>query len=94
MRPDDQTGNRLEGRLLAQRAVLARFVCLMPEADRQQMLAWLDDRQILRDGQEDPGAVPVEAAAPEFARSDEFRLLRQLIDETLAAPPHRPAGTV
>ncbi len=63
----------LEGRLAAQRAVLAHLVAL--SVDRDRLLVLLEDRSIMREGQEDPGAVPTDALRIEGAMADEFRLL-------------------
>ncbi|WP_294923417.1 hypothetical protein [uncultured Paracoccus sp.] len=67
-----------EGRLLAQRRVLARLLALLSESDWQGMAGWLAERQVLHDGQEDPGAVPAEGMAQELAMSAEFRELAEL----------------
>lgn len=63
----------LEGRLIAQRMLLARLVAQSP--GHAALLAFLDDRSVMRDGQEDPGAVPTDALRIEGALADEFRLL-------------------
>lgn len=68
-----------EGRLLAQRAALARLITLLPDDARAAMLSWLADRSVPRDGQEDPGAVPDPAAATALAQADEYRLLRNAV---------------
>lgn len=68
----------LEGRILAQRRVLARLLAHCPEQEWRQLADWLADRQILHDGQEDPGAVPAEGMAQELAMATEFRELADL----------------
>lgn len=67
----------LEGRLTAQRALLARLVAL--SADRDSLMALLEDRSVMRDGQEDPGAVPSDALRIEGALADEYRLLADAV---------------
>jgi hypothetical protein len=67
----------LEGRLTAHRAVLAALVAASP--DRTALTALLQDRSVMRDGQEDPGAVPTEAVRIEGALADEFRLLAEAV---------------
>jgi hypothetical protein len=68
----------LEGRLLAHRRLLVELVRSLPDARRAELMDWLEDRALYRDGQEDPGAVPGEGIALELARADEFRLLKRL----------------
>jgi hypothetical protein len=67
----------LEGRLSAQRALLARLV--VRSADRDSLLAFLDDASLLQDGQEDPGAVPSDEARIAAARAEECRLLAEAV---------------
>ncbi|SIQ04030.1 hypothetical protein SAMN05421641_10323 [Paracoccus thiocyanatus] len=67
----------LEGRLIAQRRILMRLLGGLPAESRAGLLDWLEERAVLRDGQEDPGAVPAEGAALELALADEMRLMRQ-----------------
>ncbi|SER81332.1 hypothetical protein SAMN04490244_10380 [Tranquillimonas rosea] len=64
----------LEGRLLAQRKVLARIVAtLAARPDGEALLEWLQDGAVLQDAQEDPGSLPGDAVAVEAALSDEMR---------------------
>lgn len=67
----------LEGRITALRALLARLVA--NAADRDSLLALLDERSVMQDGQEDPGAVPSDAARIDGAQADEFRLLAEAV---------------
>lgn len=67
----------LEGRLMAQRALLARLVVL--SADRDSLLTLLDDSSLMQDGQEDPGAVPAKEARVAGARAEECRLLAEAV---------------
>lgn len=65
----------IEGRMIAHRRTLERLLDLSPESVRAEMLRWLEDREVMLDGQEDPGAVSGPEAALELALSDEMRLL-------------------
>lgn len=64
----------IEGRLLAQRQVLAMMVA---GHSREEILDWLEDAG--RDGQEDPGAVESAAYAIEGALAAERRALAREI---------------
>ncbi|MDF3853720.1 hypothetical protein ACDP63_06225 [Paracoccus sp. P2] len=68
----------LEGRVIAHRRTFQKLLELSPEDMRAQMLQWLEDREVMLDGQEDPGALAGEEAALELALSDEMRLLHDL----------------
>jgi len=80
----------LEGRLLAQRRVLARLLAASAEPEWRQVGEWLAERDVLHDGQEDPGAVPAEGMALELAMSAEFRALAELAAQYRRAA--RPKG--
>lgn len=69
----------LEGRLIAHRRVLAQLVAILPPASQAAMRDWLEQREIMSDGQEDPGALDPEAAALELALADEMRLIEAVI---------------
>jgi hypothetical protein len=69
----------LEGRILAHRRLLVELLRALPEDRRAEMMAFLDDRALFRDGQEDPGAVPGEGVEVELARADEFQVLKRLL---------------
>lgn len=73
----------LEARLTAQRRLLARIVAALDTPARQPVLDWLGQRETLRDGQEDPGAVPAEGMDQALAASDEFRLILRLTQDRL-----------
>jgi hypothetical protein len=70
----------LEGRILAHRRLLVELMRNLPEDRRTELLDWLEDRAIYRDGQEDPGAVPGEGVELELARADEFQVLKRLVE--------------
>lgn len=63
----------LEGRLLAQRKLLARIVA---EMNNPAVNAFLDERDHVQAHEEDPGGVPDDGFAVQAALSDELRLLR------------------
>lgn len=78
----DRTNARLdalEGRLIAHRRVLTRLVALLPPDRRAQLLDWIEQREVMPDGQEDPGAADLETAALELALSDEMRQIHAAI---------------
>jgi hypothetical protein len=74
----------LEGRLIAQRKVLARLVASTPDAWRA-----LEEPAPFQDHEEDPGVVPSSAYAIEAAAAEELRLIaedaRRFRDEAEAA---------
>lgn len=65
----------LEGRMIAHRRTIETLLDLSPDSVRAAMLAWLEEREVMLDGQEDPGVVAGPEAALELALSDEMRLL-------------------
>ena len=67
------TPEMVEGRLIAQRKVIARLVALLGDAD---LRVWLDARSTMQDHQEDPGAVPAPGVGIEVALADEIRRIR------------------
>ncbi|GGL51449.1 hypothetical protein [Wenxinia marina] len=74
---DPATAATLEGRLLAQRKVLARIVA---ELKSPALDAYLADRDHFEGYDEDPGAVPDDGFSIEGAISDELRLIRELAE--------------
>ncbi len=73
----------LDARLTAQRRLLARLVAALEPAARQPVIDWLDQRETLRDGQEDPGAVPTGEVGPALATAEEFRMILRLTQDRL-----------
>lgn len=68
----------LEGRLMAQRKLLARLVAtLEARGEAAEVLEFLEERSQFQGFEEDPGAVPSEELSIEFAMSDE---MRQVLD--------------
>jgi hypothetical protein len=76
----------LEGRLIAQRKVLARLVASAPRAWRA-----LEQSAPFQDHEEDPGVIPSSAYAIEAAVAEELRLIaedaRRFRDDAEAGPP-------
>ena len=52
---------------------------LTPDA-RRSLCDWLAERQVLHDGQEDPGAVIVEGLETELAIAETFRQIAERLD--------------
>lgn len=69
----------LEGRLVAHRRLMARLLDGLEPNQRQEILRWIDEREILRDGQEDPGAVFTGAETLPLSTAEEFRQIAALI---------------
>lgn len=69
----------LEGRLLAHRALVARLIGLLSPDQQQDMRDWIAARNVMADGQEDPGAVPDIGATIELALADEMRRVQERI---------------
>ena len=67
----------MEGRLLAQRALLSRLVAALGD---DGIDAWLAERDHYEGLDEDPGAVPDESFAIESAMADELRLIREAVE--------------
>ena len=72
--PQSVTIETLEGRLFAQRKVLARLLAELKSADLDAFLA---ERDHVEAGEEDPGAIPDPAFAVEAAMADEIRQIRE-----------------
>jgi hypothetical protein len=73
----------LEARLDAQRRLLARLVAALAPEARQPVMDWMSQRETMRDGQEDPGAVPTEEVGPGMAVAEEFRIIMRLVGDRL-----------
>lgn len=76
----EPTPASLEGRLIAQRQLLALIVAALADdgggqADR--LWSFLEERSQFQDGEEDPGVLPSSAAAIEGAVADELRLIAE-----------------
>lgn len=75
---DIPTPPGLEGRLLAHRKLLARLMAGLDEARWQAMEEWLAEREVLQDGQEDPGAVPGDALGFALGLSNELHAVAEM----------------
>ena len=69
------TNLELEGRLNAQREVLAIILARLTDGPDDPLWSILDGTSELQDHQEDPGAVPQAAFAVEAETAREFRLI-------------------
>lgn len=67
----EDRSDRLEGMLIAHRKILAQIVTLMQEQGDTSFIYKLDERSVMRDGQEDPGAVPTDGVATGLAIAEE-----------------------
>lgn len=76
----------LEGRILAQRKVLARLVAALEGRPGEELREYLRDRSHMIGDEEDPGAVPGEGLSIEGALADEMHHISE------AAEAHRKAG--
>lgn len=70
----------LEARLSAHRRVLRLLLARISSEDRAHVLALMDEPYPPQDGQEDPGAVPVEEFAAISAYGAEMRALREAVE--------------
>jgi hypothetical protein len=69
----------LEARLSAHRRVLRLLLSRIAPQDREAVLALMAEPYPPQDGQEDPGAVPVEEFAAIAAYGAEMRVLREAV---------------
>jgi hypothetical protein len=73
-----QSTATLEGRLLAHRKILARLIAALPVEVSGDLTAWLEERSVLHDGQEDPGSIPTEGLQLELSLADEIATILDL----------------
>lgn len=74
----EETLVTLEARLIAQRRVLARLVSELPAESRETVMAWIGEREVMHDGQEDPGANPDATDALPLSIAEEFQQIATL----------------
>ncbi|EIE50834.1 hypothetical protein AL036_05680 [Salipiger aestuarii] len=67
----------LEAGLIAHRRLLIRLLESLDPRTRDELLRWVADREVLRDGQEDPGAVPTGVEMLPLSIAEEFRKIAQ-----------------
>ena len=60
---------------------MRRLIDLLDAEGVRQLESWLRERQVLSDGQEDPGAVMVEGLEVELAVAQEYCALLQALDQ-------------
>ncbi|WP_136685455.1 hypothetical protein [Falsirhodobacter xinxiangensis] len=70
--------HKLEGMIAAHRKLLAQIVLSLPQS--AALTAALEDRGVMRDGQEDPGAVPTDGLALELAIAEEMNRIRNIVE--------------
>lgn len=78
MTDNERSLGALEGRILAHRRLIARLLAACPDQEWTGHLEWLSERNVLQDGQEDPGAIPAEGLDVELSVSDEYNRLAEL----------------
>ena len=66
-----------DARLMAYGKLVDALPGLLNAEGRHSLCGWLAERQVLHDGQEDPGAVPVEGLETELAIAQVFRELAE-----------------
>lgn len=76
-RVEDRPEDRLEGMLIAHRKILAEMLAAVQRLD-PDLRTRLEDHAVLRDGQEDPGAVPTDGVALELAIAEETNRILDL----------------
>ena len=69
-----------DARLIAYSKLIDALPDLLDTRGRQALCDWLAPRQVLHDGQEDPGAVIVEGLETELAIAEVFRQLAERLD--------------
>ncbi|MFN4100815.1 MAG: hypothetical protein ACK4GT_13645 [Pararhodobacter sp.] len=72
----------LEGRLIAQRRLLARLLLASEPQALEAHLEWLAAGASMRDGQEDPGAVLTGAEVLPLSIAEEFREIAALVAQS------------
>lgn len=69
-----------DARLIAYGKLVEALPGLLSPPSRQALCDWLAQRQVLLDGQEDPGAVIVEGLETELAIAEIFRRIAESLD--------------
>ncbi|SDO71739.1 hypothetical protein SAMN05216196_108140 [Lutimaribacter pacificus] len=76
----------LEARIIAHRQLLARLLSTVDATTQDELLYWIAEREVPRDGQEDPGAVLTGMDALPLSIAEEFREIASLVRNR---SPHR-----
>lgn len=84
------TMETLEGRLIAQRKILALLLARLPADEAASVWEYLDERSTMQDAQEDPGAVPDAGVALQVAIAEEVRLIAEEARRHAGRDPRRP----
>ncbi|PTE21932.1 hypothetical protein C5F48_09730 [Cereibacter changlensis JA139] len=84
------TMETLEGRLIAQRKLIALLLARLPEAERPALWEYLAERSTMQDAQEDPGAVPTAGVGLQVAIAEEFRLIAEEAQRHAGRNPQQP----
>ncbi len=77
----------LEAGLIAQRRLLVRLMQDLDSEKRGELLRWIGDREVLRDGQEDPGAVPTGVEMLPLSIASEFQKIARAARDSWAEDP-------
>ncbi|WP_311759129.1 hypothetical protein [Paracoccus broussonetiae] len=69
-----------EARLIALEKLVDALPGLIEAKDLRKVVLWLEDRQILQDGQEDPGSVATDGLEMELAIANVFRRMAERLE--------------
>ncbi len=84
------TMETLEGRLIAQRKILALLLARLPAEEAPALWEYLAERSTMQDAQEDPGAVPAPGVGIEVAIAEEIRLISEEAKRHTGRDPQKP----
>ncbi len=73
------TAEMAEAQAIACEKIIAALPSLLDRDSLQNVMEWLEMRQILQDGQEDPGAVETEGLGVELAIARSFRRMLETL---------------
>lgn len=69
-----------DAQLIAYRKLVEALPDLLDDKGRRSLCDWLAERQVMHDGQEDPGAVITEGLETELAIAEVFRQLSERME--------------
>ena|GEM_PF-1230334 len=81
------SNDRLEGMLIAHRKILARLIAAQHASLGEALMTRLEDSAVMRDGQEDPGAVPTDGVATGLAIAEETSRILSLARVEIQGEP-------